>query len=315
MIVDTHTHLWQSLEQLGPQISAQLRQRYPVADDRLDAGPAAHEAAAETVDVAFVLGLRSVALEIHIPAAAISDHIARRRDRLIGFAGIDPLADDAFDQLDALPALKLSGIVLSPAEQNCHPLHSRAMRVYDKAQSLSLPVIFHQGSPFVRDAHLEYARPALLDEVARSFPSLRLLVTHGGHPFIDELLTLIAKHRNVYTELSDIAARPWQLYQALIAAHQMDVTDSVLFGSNFPQLAPQRAIEAIYSINQYAQGSALPAVPREKLRAIVERDALAALGLKRGSADESAPIKSAPAPAPQRVSSASSSSSRAESDS
>ena len=34
-----------------------------------------------------------------------------------------------------------------------------------------------------------------------------------------------------------------------------------------------------YSINQFAQGTNLPVVPREALRGIVERDALGLLGL------------------------------------
>jgi len=303
MIVDTHTHLWQSLEQLGPQISAQLRQRYAMASERLDAGPAAHEAATEAIDICFVLGFRSVHLGADVPNEMISHYVSARRDRRIGFAGIDPMADDWADQVDQMASLKLSGIVISPSEQAFEPSHTRAMKLYDKAQAMGLPVIVYQGSQFVRDSHLEYARPALLDPIARDFPQLRMLITHGGHPWTDELLTLVRKHNNVFTEVSGLIARPWQLYQFLLNAHHLDVTDRILFGSSFPYMAPQPAIETIYSVNQFSQGSALPAVPREKLRAIIERDVLAQLGLKRGMQPESSPPAGSPPPA-ERVSSA-----------
>ncbi|QNN23136.1 amidohydrolase family protein [Planctomycetales bacterium ZRK34] len=300
MIVDTHTHLWQSLDQLGPQISALMRQRYPVANERLDASSASHEAATAALDLVFVLGFRSVHLGADVPNALISHYVTARRDRMIGFAGIDPMADDWSDQMDELPSLKLSGVVISPSEQAFHPTHSRAMKLYDKAQSMGLPVIIYQGSQFTRDSHLEFARPALLDEVARSFPQLRMLITHSGHPWAEELLTLIRKHNNLFTELSVLTTRPWQLYQVLLTAHHLEVTDRVMFGSSFPYQMPQQAIETIYSVNQFAQGTALPAVPREKLRSIIERDALSALGLKRGIQSESAPPMPV-RPTPSRV--------------
>ena len=41
----------------------------------------------------------------------------------------------------------------------------------------------------------------------------------------------------------------------------------------------EECIEALYSLNQMAQGTQLPVVPREALRGIVERDTLSLLGL------------------------------------
>jgi predicted TIM-barrel fold metal-dependent hydrolase len=49
---------------------------------------------------------------------------------------------------------------------------------------------------------LLYGWPVLLDDVARAFPNLRLLVCHAGHPWIDECLVLISRHRNVYLDMS-----------------------------------------------------------------------------------------------------------------
>jgi predicted TIM-barrel fold metal-dependent hydrolase len=57
------------------------------------------------------------------------------------------------------------------------------------------------------------------------------------------------------------------------------VIDKLLFGSDFPYTDAADCIEALYSINQIAQGTNLPLIPREALRGIVERDTLALLGL------------------------------------
>jgi hypothetical protein len=281
MIVDTHTHLWQNLDQLGPQISAQLRQRYVQAWDQLDAGFQAHDQAMERIDVSFIWGFRSRHLGAEVPNTLIATYVGERPDRRIGFAGIDPMDPDCLTRVSELPSMRLSGIVVSPADQAFHPCHSRAMKVYELCQSMNLPVLVETGR-FSRDSMMEYAPPYLLDEVARSFPQLKMLIGQTGFPFVDQTLALVGKHRNVYAAISGLVSRPWQLYNALLQAHLMDVTDRLLLGSDFPFLSPQRAIEAIYSINQFTLGTSLPSVPREKLRAIVERDALACLGLKRG---------------------------------
>lgn len=282
MIVDTHTHLWQNLDQLGPQISAQLRQQAAGPWDQMDATPQAHETATHSVDAAFVLGFRSRLLGADVPNQLIATYVATNPSKLIGFAGIDPMIRGWQQELEELPGIGLSGVVISPAEQGYHPTHSEAMKLYERCQALGMPVIVHQGSPFARDSMLEHARPYLFDEVARSFPRLRLLITQCGHPWLEEALVVVSKHRNIYAGLSGVVLRPWQLYNLLLQAHQLDVTDRLLLGSDFPHANPEYAIELIYTVNRFAQGTAVPSVPREKLRAIVERNALEAMGLSGG---------------------------------
>jgi predicted TIM-barrel fold metal-dependent hydrolase len=290
MIIDTHTHIWRNPDELGPQLSSQMRYHAGEPFDQLDAGPAAHELAMGPVSMAFVLGYRSRLLGAHVPNDLIASHVRHFPERLVGIGSIDPMTDGYLDELAKLPTIGLAGVAVSPSEQGFHPAHTRAMRLYEKCQATGMPVIFHQAGPFAApDARLEFAQPWMLDEIARSFPTLKLLITHCGHPFTDQVLILLGKHRNVFAELSGIAARPWQLYNVLLMAHQMNVTDRLLFGSNFPHLSPQQAIEAIYSLNLFTHGTGLTPVPRERLRSIIERDALACLGLRRPPAIPNTP--------------------------
>ncbi|MDH3585187.1 MAG: amidohydrolase family protein [Phycisphaerae bacterium] len=299
MIVDTHTHLWQSPDQLGPQIGAQLRQVHSDLGDGLDASSQAHEQATSCVDVAFVLGFRSVHLGADISNDLIASYVQTAPHRLIGFAGIDPMEDGSLEQVDRLASMGLSGVVISPCCQCFHPGHTRAMALYEKCQAHSLPVLVHYGSFYTRDAALEYAQPVLLDEVARAFPQLKLVLLQCGHPFIEQALTLIGKHGNVYAEISGVVSRPWQLYNTLIMAHQCHVTDRLLFGSGFPEDLPERAIETVYSIHRISQGIPLPSVPRERLRSIVERDVMSVLGLKQASVTSAtATVELPPSPKP-----------------
>lgn len=280
MIVDAHTHLWQSPDQLGPQISAQLRQRYSTPAQTLDASPSAHEDATAIVDAAIVLGFRSALLNAHVPAKLIAAYVAARSDRMFGFAGVDPMDDTAIDEIDAMPAMGITGIVISPSEQGCAPTHPRSMKLLDKCNAMHLPVYVHHGNFYARDSRLELAAPSMLDEVPRTFPNLKLVITNCGYPWIDQTLILLGKHRNVFTDLSDIISRPNQLYNVVLQAYQTGVIDRLLLASDFPHQTPQQAIEALYAINHFARATGLPGIPREQLRSIVERDTLAALGLR-----------------------------------
>jgi hypothetical protein len=281
MIVDTHTQLWTSPDQLGPAMARRLRRRSAQLEERLDASPQAHEQAMQPVAVSIVVGFRSRYLEAEVPTALVVEYIRRHPDRLIGFLGIDPMESGYIDQLDQLQDLGLAGVSISPTGCDFHPSDTRAMRLYEHCCERNLPVIVHMGPFQAAPMRLDYARPYLFDEVARHFPDLRLVIGHCGQVWSDEALMLVDKHEHVYADLSAVVARPWSLYNLLLRAHQQGVVDKLLFGSGFPLCQPQEAIETIYSLNRFTHNTGLPTVPREKLRSIVERDALACLGLAR----------------------------------
>jgi len=291
MIVDCHTHVWQSPDQLGQLDLGDLPKRSRVQAPRISpnrtiwrAMPSAdvehHWAQSGTVDKSIVLGFKSRYLRAEIPNQYVADYVRRFPQKLIGFAGIDPTERGAVGEVKAAKSeLQLRGLTISPANQDFHPTDSRAMRVYAEAERLGMPVLIHPGSQFTEHSKLEFGRPHLLDEVARSFPQLRIVIAQLGQPFVEETILMLGKHPNVFADVSGLLRRPWQAYNALVSAYEYGVIDKLLFGSDFPYTNATECIETLYSINQLAQGTNLPVVPREALRGIVERDTLALLGL------------------------------------
>jgi predicted TIM-barrel fold metal-dependent hydrolase len=293
MIVDIHTHVWQSPDQLGRVDLGELHRPRTVRTIRstltkppvrtVPPADADHHLASTTgIDKTVVLGFRSRYLKAEIPNTFIAEYVAKHPGKLLGFAGIDPCESDAAQELrHAHAELRLSGLTLSPANQDFHPADSRALRVYEAAEELGMPILIHPGGQFTSESKLEYARPYLWDEIARDFPRLRLIIAQLGHPFLDETLCLLAKHPHVFADVSGLLARPWQAYQALVACHQNSVIDKLLFGSDFPYTSATSCIQQLYQINTVAFGTNLPVVPRESLRHIIERDTLALLGLEQ----------------------------------
>ncbi len=286
MIVDCYTHIWESPKQLGrsftpPGNDSDRRDRSPGDDPPGHVGVEEHLAAAEPVDVAIVLGFKSYHLDSEIPNRYVADYVRQHPDRLIGFAGVDPNKPrEAVEEMRvARDELGMQGIGLSPAAQNIHPCHTNAKICYEAAAEMQMPVFFHTGVRNHPDCVLQYAQPILLDEVAREFPTLRIIIAHLGFPWVNETLVLLGKHPNVYSDISWLLHRPWQTYQALLSAYHFGVMHKLLFSSGFPYTSPAHCIEALYGINHTAQGTNLPTIPREHLRGIVERNALQLLGI------------------------------------
>lgn len=279
MIIDLHTHVWASLDQLGNEAAKRVRKQNAQGHTQIDGSPAAHERAAACVAGTVVLGFRADRLGARIPNEFIAEFVAKNPFRRVGVAGIDPMSADCLDQIEVAVSLGLVGVAVSPVSQGFHPAHSAAMPIYERCADLGLPLFVTRQEALTADAVLEFARPGPWDEIARAFPMLPIVISEVGHPWIDETLLLVGKHEHVYADISGIASRPWQLYNMLLSASSYGVMSKLLFGSGFPYNTPARTIEALYMLNAYSHGTQLPSIPRASIRAIIEQDSLTCLGI------------------------------------
>ena len=288
MIIDCHTRLWSDARQLGKETAATLAGGPPKIWAEESGDAAAHGRAMSCIDASLVIGHRADLAGAHVPNELIADFVSRDSEHRLGIAGIDPLAPSADQDFSVALGLGCVGIALSPSLAGFNPTHSCAMRIYEKCCEHQLPVVITMPQPIPASAVLDFARPIHWDEVASTYPELRILFTQMGYPWIDELLVLAGKHQHVFAEVSGVATRPWQVYNALSTAWSLDVIDRLLFGSGFPLSTPQLAIESLYSVNVSIKGTLLPPIPRARVKEIVERDALQCLGITHIQASSSA---------------------------
>ncbi len=206
----------------------------------------------------------------------------RQMPRTYGFVSVNPLNDEI--SAKRLKTLKnhdrTAGVVLYCAEEHFHPSHSRALQLYEAAEQAGLIVYFHNCPPFSPTAVMDYAQPWLLDEVARRFPGLRMIIGRMGLPFHHQTLCLLGKHENVFADLTIHPQKIWQVYNLVMGAYEAGVMDKLLFGSGFPYAEPGHCIETLLGFNKMLADTHLPQVPREKMRSVVERDSLTVLGIK-----------------------------------
>lgn len=296
MIVDLHTRVWSSIEELGPSVAETARRRSAGPWSSQAATADVHTQAMEPVACAAILGFESGLLNAAIGPDKVAAAVAANPTKNVGFVGIDPMLGGAVDRLAEALDLGLVGVTLSPAASGFHPADTRAMALYEACVDKGVPVLVESGAALCREARMEFARPYLFDEVARAFPELKLVLSGFGGPWVEQGVAMMAKHPGVYADVSGLVQNSWQLYNALVHAYQSGVMNQVLFGSGFPFCTPEDAIKTLYSVNTTSQGTPLPGVPRDQLRIVVERDTLAELGVKRPGAGDAAGADAAPAP-------------------
>lgn len=279
-MIDCHTHVGEAGTHIGGAFLDDARRAWG-PDLRLGVSLDEHWEAMAHVEAAIVLAFAAPAVGFDVPNEYVADYVRAHPDKLIGFASVDPSDRDAPDQLEhAVTGLGLRGLKLGPIYQHFDPLSEAAFRVYEVAERLGLPVMWHQGTTFVRDAPLIHARPVLLDEVATRFPALHIVVAHLGHPWIEEAMATIRKHPNLYADISALETRPWQYYNGMLAALEYGVQDRLLLGTDYPFSTIERTTDGLRSINRFTAGTGLPVIPDVVIEAIINRDSLALLGLR-----------------------------------
>jgi hypothetical protein len=90
----------------------------------------------------------------------------------------------------------------------------------------------------------EVGRPIpYIDQVALDFPELRIVCGHIGYPWTEEMIAVATKHPNVYIDTSAYTAQRYP--PNLVAYMKAHGRSKVMFGSNWPMIAPARALEGL----------------------------------------------------------------------
>ena len=182
----------------------------------------------------------------------IGNYSRGHEDRLVAVGGVHP-------RLTPDPAGALQYIVERHGIRvlKLHPPHqhffANAYRdggglpalaaLYEKAQSLGVPVIVHTGTSIFPDARNKYGDPMSLDDVAVDFPRLTIIAAHGGRPlWMEPCFFLLRRHPNVHMDISGIPPRLLLRYFPRLA----EVAHKTLFGTDWPSPgvdSPRRNLE------------------------------------------------------------------------
>jgi len=175
----------------------------------------------------------------------IAEMTRRFPDRFAGVAAVNlekPV--EAVRELDrAVNELGFKALRVVPWLWNRPPNDKFYFPLYVRCVELGIPFCTQVGhtGPLMPS---ETGRPVpYLDEVALTFPELKIVAGHIGFPWTDEMIGVAWKHENVYIDTSAYLPRyyPPQLIHYLKTYGK----EKVLFGTNFPQLSLEKCVQQV----------------------------------------------------------------------
>lgn len=123
--------------------------------------------------------------------------------RFYGYANLNPLQPDAEEQArHAIRDLGFHAFKLYPVADGFHAYDEAPRRIYQVAQELGVPVLFHFGVSIGKRADLRYANPLDLQPAARDFPEVQFGIAHIGAGMLRETLLLFYQEDNIYVDTS-----------------------------------------------------------------------------------------------------------------
>ncbi|MDH5536379.1 MAG: amidohydrolase family protein [Betaproteobacteria bacterium] len=243
---------------MAPAASAQARSM-PMLLEEMDAAG---------VTLGVVMG-RYSGLYGSVSNQDVADIVRAHPGRFIGVGSIDPTdRKKAIGQIDEALALGLKGINLEPG---AYPVamyadDRRLYPIYAHCEDKGIPVVVMAGGSAGPD--LSYTNPAHIDRVAGDFPGLRIAISHGGWPWVHEILHVAFRRQNVYLSPDQYLCNMAGMDEYIRAANGF-LSERFLYASSYPFI----------SVKAYADWfRALPIRP-ELMERLQYRNAIRFLGL------------------------------------
>lgn len=172
-------------------------------------------------------------------------YVAYNPSRIFGVGTVnlnDPV--EAVKEIErCILTLHFKGIRILPWIWNKPPNDKLYYPLYVKCIELNVPFccqVGHTGPLYPSDV----GRPIpYIDEIALTFPKLKILGGHIGYPWTDEMISLAWKHANVYIDTS--AYDPQYYPSSLVHFMKTYGKHKVLFATNYPMLTLQQCVSHV----------------------------------------------------------------------
>lgn len=279
--IDCHVHV-----ELGPDgsdhLSPELRaaaMRYFRGDSTLPTidDIATYYRQRQIMAVVFGVDSELTTGQPRIPNGFVIEGAARHPDVLIPFASIDPRrgAEGVAEARRLLEEASVRGFKFHPNIQQFSPNDGSAYPLFELIEEAGSVALFHTGHSGIGAGvrggggiRLKYGNPMLLDDVAVDFPDMSIVMAHPAFPWQDEAISVAMHKPNVWIDLSGWT--PKRFPDQLVSAIKTTLKRKVLFGSDYPLIAPDRWLEDFKTLD----------VPPETETLVLKRNAADLLELE-----------------------------------
>ncbi len=251
--IDVHTHAWKSALSLDDKLtdSQEAMGRYFRYQPQ-------HQTVPEMAEMYRKLKMGFVVFTVDagknpsrkITNEEIAELAHKHSDVAIPFASINPHRGE--EGVRAAKRLitdyKVKGFKFHPSVQEFFPNDRMAYPLYEVIAEAKLPALFHTGqtgvgagTPGGGGIRIKYSNPLFLDDVAVDFPDMPIILAHPSFPWQEEALSVATHKPQVYIDLSGWS--PKYFPPLLVQYANTLLKDKILFGSDYPVMAPERWME------------------------------------------------------------------------
>jgi len=175
----------------------------------------------------------------------VAGFVRQAPDRLVGVGSVDVSRPrEAVREIRrCVRDLGFKAIRVLPWLWEIPPTHARFYPIFNECCELGVPFCTQVGhtGPLMPS---EVGRPIpYIDQVAIDFPELVIVGGHIGYPWTDEMIAVATKHANVYIDTSAYTVRRYP--PNLVAYFKAHGRAKVMFGTNWPMIAPKKALEGL----------------------------------------------------------------------
>jgi len=169
-------------------------------------------------------------------------------DRFVAAAAVDPT--DRRKAVAEIEEAVANGFRAINFEPGSYPAPMRAddrrlYPIYGCCEDLRIPIIVMAGGSAGPD--LDYTHPVSIDHVAADFPSLPIVVSHGGWPWVHGILHVAYRRANVYISADQYLANMAGMHD-YIAAINGFLGDRFIYGSSYPFLPVDACLDWFRSL-------------------------------------------------------------------
>ncbi len=251
MIIDTHSQLWtkEAIESFPKAMAEGYKEMFK------DIGMPSIEETLKDMDDAKVDKAVIVAIDAEtthkykVSNELVAKTVSQYPERLIGFASADPNKGKkaVVEFEEGIKELGLKGLKLLPHLNELDINDRKIYPLYEAAQEMGVPVLFHTGTQFHAGTKIKYCRPLFVDEVAVDFPSLKLVIAHFGYPWWEEALAVVRRNPFVYFNIAGWG--PKHIPKGVFQAADSYLRGKVLFGSDYPLLSRGRILKEVRELD------------------------------------------------------------------
>lgn len=184
-----------------------------------------------------VIGRRAVPPFENVPNEDVLSFVREYPDRFYAVPALEPT--DRYAALDELEALRtqpgVKGFHMEPgwAARPMYADDANLYPIYERISALGTPLLVSAGGTIGPD--FSYVDPVHLHRVAKDFPKLKLIIGHGGWPYVHQALAVAYDCANVYLSPDmylNVPNMPGNLEYVRAANYYL--RERLIFGTAYP---------------------------------------------------------------------------------